>query len=120
MISKTTTSVKVPEQLNKKIIESVIACGYSMRGKSKWIEEAIHHFIGMPDFIECVDFASEIEALDTTISVRLEKETVKKLDEAALEVRKVHPMMEAVRSNIIRAALFQYLIQQDRRNAETG
>lgn len=110
--------MKVPEKLNRKIIESVIADGYGMRGKGRWIEEAINYFISMSDFIECVNFASEIESLEMTISVRLHKETVERLDQAALEVRKILPMMEAVRSNIIRAALFQYLLKKERRNAE--
>jgi predicted DNA-binding protein len=110
-MTKLVTSIKVPKGLNQKLSEAVIGDGYGMRGKSRWITEAIESFLGLDDFTQYVELASGQAHLEKTVSFRLSSELAKKLDFAVVTVRKQYPLMEAARSNIVRASILQHLIR---------
>lgn len=105
-----TTSVKLPSKLHKELLQKVVGDGYGMRGKSKWVREAIETFITREDFEVLVEIATEIEKLNDTVAVRLPPETYTRLEEAAITVRKSFPVLEGVKSNIIRASIMQRLL----------
>jgi len=112
MAKKIMTSIKLPESIEKKMLQTVINDGYGMRGKSKWISEAIEGFLIIPNFYELVDIAAGMEHLSKAITLRLSEEQVKKLDNALIDVRRLYPNLEGVRSNIIRASIMQRLIRK--------
>ena len=104
------TSAKLASTVAQAMMEQVIKDGYGMRGKSRWITEAIENFLQLPDYRELVNIASEMEELDAVVSIRSPKELQNKIDKALVVVRIAYPKMEGVRSNIIRASILQRLI----------
>ena len=106
------TSVKIPKSLELLLNIAVIDEGYGMRGKTRWVISAIDNFVKLPNYVELVDIANDIESLDTTMSIRINDEIIKALDNAVIDVRRHYPAMEGVQSNIIRASILQKLIRK--------
>jgi len=105
------TSIKLQKQLHYKIQQGVINDGYGMRGKSKWIIEAIEKLLELPDYPDLVDIAGDMDQLSEMISIRLSEQLVSKLDQAIIQVRRHYPAMEGVKSNLIRASIVQRLLR---------
>lgn len=106
------TSIKLQKKLNYKMQQRIISDGYGMRGKSRWMIEAIENFLIMPDYPTLVDIAADMHQLSEIISVRLPETLMDKIEKAIIEVRKNFPAMEGVKSNLIRASIIQRLIRQ--------
>ena len=109
-MDKKTITVKVPSEMHHQLLKKIIDDGYGMKGKSKWVIEAVEGFIKMDYFPELVELADDMEQLSDLISVRVSEQLVKQLDEATLTVRKQYPVLEGVRSKLIRASILQRLI----------
>ena len=106
------TSIKLQKLLHFKMQQRVISDGYGMRGKSKWIVEAIESFLQLSDFPTLTDIADDMDHLSEVISIRLTDDLMNKLDQAIIEVRRHYPAMEGVKSNLIRASIMQRLIRE--------
>jgi hypothetical protein len=111
MDKKIMTSIKLQKLLHFKMQQQIVGDGYGMRGKSKWIIEAIESFLQLPDYPSLVDIADEMEQLTEIVSIRLSEELMMKLDQAIIKVRRQYPAMEGVKSNLIRASIMQRLIR---------
>lgn len=111
MIKKMMTSIKLQKVLHHKMQQQIIGDGYGMRGKSKWIIEAIENFLQLPDYPDLVDIAGDMEQLSEIVSIRLPDNLMSKLDKAVIDVRREYPAMEGVKSNLIRASIMQRLIR---------
>lgn len=105
------TSIKLQNRLHHKLQQRVISDGYGMRGKSRWMIEAIEDFLQLPDFPTLVDIADDMEQLSDIVCIRLSEELMQKLDHAIIQVRRHYPAMEGVKSNLIRASIIQRLIR---------
>jgi len=105
------TSIKLQKMLHFKLLQLIISDGYGMRGKSKWIIEAIEDFLRLPDYPSLTDIADEMEQLTDMISIRMSEDLMTQLDQAIIKVRRQYPAMEGVRSNLIRASIMQRLIR---------
>lgn len=103
--------MKLQKKLHHKMQQQIINDGYGMRGKSRWIVEAIETFLQLPDYPDLVDIAGDMNQLAEVVSVRLPENLMLKIDKAIIEVRKVFPAMEGVKSNLIRASIIQRLIR---------
>lgn len=103
-------SAKVPKSLHQVMLERVIKDGYGMRGKSKWINNAIERFLLIPNYPELVEIANDMEEVTEAINFRVSEEMLLRLDQAVIEIRKQYPALEGVKSNIIRASILQSLI----------
>ena len=102
------TSVKLPGSLHQQVLENIVKNGYGLRGKSRWVVEAVSSFLGLSNYQELVDIATEeLGLLHETICVRLPDEIDREIDSVIISVRKQYPDMEGVRSNIIRASIMQ-------------
>jgi len=111
MDKKIMTSLKLQKLLHHKMQQRIIGDGYGMRGKSKWIIEAIENFLQLPDYPSLVDIAGEMEQLTEIVSIRLSEDLMSKLDHAIIKVRLQYPAIEGVKSNLIRASIMQRLIR---------
>lgn len=110
-MAKLVTSVKLPAKLEHAMLRQIIEDGYGMRGKSRWIVEAVEWFLTLPGYYELVNIAENLEQLDRVISIRLSATVLHALDRALIEVRKYYPEMEGVKSNIIRASIMQRMLR---------
>lgn len=108
--SITSVTVKLPKQLLHDMQLQIINDGYGMRGRTKWIHEAIHSLLQRENFAELVDIASAMEDLVSPINFRCDAGVTQILDAAILSVRREFPLMDGVKSNIIRAAVCQRLL----------
>lgn len=112
MTKKIMTSLKVQKLLHYKMQQRIISDGYGMRGKSKWIIEAIEKFLELPDYPTLVDIADDMDQLSEIISIRLPEILMSKIDQAIIKVRRHFPAMEGVKSNVVRASIMQRLLRE--------
>lgn len=108
-------AVRVPEPLEKEFMQRVIADGYGMKGKSKWVAEAIHFFLELEDFPEYVEYGEELAETDKNKvqSFYFDQNLINKLSDATKTVRQQNPMIEGVRSLIVRSSIIQRLFRGD-------
>lgn len=111
MIEKIVVSFKMPFFLEKELLQKVIMDGYGMRGKSRWVTEAIESFLKISDYPELVEIAADDKKFIEATSIRIPRTLADKIDHAALEVRRKYPVLEGVKSNIIRASIHQRLLR---------
>lgn len=111
MSNKTLITVKIPEKLNQQLCERVVLDEYGLRGKSKWMCEAILTFVALDDYINLIDIASEGQANSKTIGFRADENIYKVIQETIIKVRTHSPLLDAVQSNLIRASIYQRLIR---------
>lgn len=112
MTKKLMTSIKLQKLLHHKMQQRIISDGYGMRGKSKWIIEAIEMFLNLPDYPALVDIAGDMDQLSEIVSIRLTEELMAKIDQAIIKVRRHYPVMEGVKSNVVRASIMQRLLRE--------
>ena len=116
---KATGSFKIPSNVEVKMNRKLVADGYGLRGKSRWISDAIAHFLSQEEefIFDCIEYVDDLENLDKSISFRLSKEVDGNLSIWVSKARKTIPAIEGVKSRIIRAAIFQSLLLPSRKNA---
>jgi len=113
MRNAVTLSATLPTELHQKVLAKIIEDRYGMRGKSKWVKEALESFLSMQNYPEFVDIGQEMEDFEMKdiLSLRVPGELYAKLEDGVIAVRKFFPEMEGVKSKIIRASLMQRLIR---------
>jgi hypothetical protein len=110
--TKVTTSIKLQKKLHHRLQQRIIADGYGMRGKSKWIIESIESLLRLEDYPSLVDIAEDMDQLSDMISIRLPEDLMVRIEHAILQIRKQFPTLEGVKSNLIRASIIQRLLRQ--------
>lgn len=119
MSKKTTTSFKIPMSLELRMNKKLINDGYGLRGKTKWICDAVINFLSNDDdfCIECIQYTEEMDQLNKSISFRPTDEVEVLLDKWVIKTRQVIPSLEGVKSKIIRASILQGLLSESFQNA---
>lgn len=107
-------TIRLPLQLEMDFMQRVITDGYGMKGKSKWVSEAIQHFMQLDDFEEYVEYAEELGATGNTKlqSFYFDMDLMRSLRDAVIKVRREHPHLEGVRSLIVRSSIIQRLFRE--------
>ena len=101
----------VPQVFQQDLREQVIKDGYGMRGKSKWISEAIENLLELPNYIELVQYSDEMKGFEKVETIVIAKNLKNLLDQAIIAVRKQYPTIEGVQSHIVRTAILQRLLR---------
>jgi hypothetical protein len=109
-MSKIKVSFVLPETLQRELKEKMIKDGYDLKGKSKWVSEAINDLLTMKSYADLVKLNDEMTGFEKLESVVIEKGLKQKLDNAVIEVRKKYPAIEGVQSRILRTAIVQRLL----------
>lgn len=110
MIKKVKLSFFLPEMLCRDIKAQMIKEGYDLKGKSRWIAEAVNHLFSMQEYIDLVKINDEMKGFEKLESVTIERALKQQLDEAVVSVRMKYPTIEGVQSRILRTAIMQRLI----------
>jgi len=103
--------VAVPNKLKNELREYVIKDGYGLRGKSKWVSEAIENLVGLKDFLELISYSDEMRGFDQIETIVIEYSLKVRIDKAIIQIRKEFPTIEGVKSKIIRTAILQRLLR---------
>ena len=112
MLNKSKITFVVPKGLQNDLRERVIKDDYGLRGKSKWVSEAIEMLLTMKDYPKLVSYSDEMTLLNQLETVVISYELKTKLDLAIIEIRKNYPILEGVKSRIARTAILQRLIRK--------
>ena len=112
-VRATTRTFKLPNRIEQKMNEKLVLAGYGLRGKSKWIIDALTLFMSQPvEFcIDAIEIAEELGELNKSISFRPTEELESKLNDWVIKIRKEKPMIEGLKSKFIRAAICQGILR---------
>lgn len=104
-------SYYISENMLLDIKDNMIKNGYDLKGKSKWISEAITSLFQLNNYIDLVYINEQMKGFEKLDSSSVEGSLKKQLDLAVIDIRKIHPSLEGVLSKIIRTAIIQRLLQ---------
>jgi hypothetical protein len=110
VIKKSRINVILPENVSKEIRHRMLKDNYSLREKSRWISEAIEDFLKLNDYRTFVEMANLVADLTHTETIHITSDIVEKLENAVLQVRKEYPVLEGVKSLIVRASVIRRLV----------
>ena len=91
--------------------EKMMKEAYDLKGKSKWVSEAIHELLSYQNFGELVMINNQMEGLTKLDSISIDQDLKKKLDAMIIDIRKQFPSIEGVQSKILRTAIVQRLLR---------
>lgn len=110
-MSKTKITLVVPEQLQSELRLRVAKDGYGLRGKSKWVAEALEYLLAMNDFAKLVHYSEELHGFEKVETIVISTALKQALDSAILVTRQQFPTLEGVQSAIVRTAIMQRLLR---------
>ena len=110
MSNKVKISFVLPEGLQKDLREKIVLDGYSLKGKSQWVSEAIEQLFKLEDFMDLVKVNDVMQGFEKFESVLVDRKLKKQLDDSVIRVRKRYPEIEGVQSRIMRTAILQRLL----------
>lgn len=111
MDGKSKITFVVPNNLQKDLLERVIKDGYGLRGKSKWVSEAILSLLAINNFPDLVSYSDEMYGFEKLETIVIEPLLRKQLEEAIVVIRREFPILEGVKSRLVRTAIMQRLIR---------
>jgi len=111
MPNKFKLAFAIPDSLKIEIREHVIKQGYGLRGKSKWISEAVELLLSLKDYTELVSYNDEMHGFDQIETVVISYKLKLEIDKALLNVRKEYPTLEGVKSRILRTSIMQRILR---------
>ena len=111
MVSKSKISFVVPEDLQKDLRTRVIKDDYGFRGKSKWVSEAVEQLLNLPNFPELVNYGDEMHDFEKAETIVVDYRLKEQLEQAMVTIRKQYPMLEGLKSQIVRTAILQRLLR---------
>ena len=108
-MGKIRLNVNLPSNAKQELRERMLRDGYGLREKSRWIGEAIQNFVQTDDFPQLTEMANTLSNINATESVNISSELDKELEEACIKVRTVYPLLEGVKSLVVRASIIRRL-----------
>lgn len=110
MSSKVKISFVLPEGLHKDLRERMVLDGYSLKGKSLWVAEAVERLFQLDDFMDLVKVNDVMQGFEKFESILMDKKLKMRLDDSVIQVRKRYPEIDGVQSRIMRTAILQRLL----------
>lgn len=86
--------------------------GYDLKGKSKWVSEAVASLLSLEGYSELVNINQQMQGFEKLDSLLIDRTMKENLDSAVIEVRRNFPGLEGVQSKIVRTAIMQRLLRQ--------
>lgn len=110
-MQKTKITFVVPETLQDELRQRVALDGYGLRGKSKWVSEAIESLFKIDNYVTLVQYSEELHGFNKVETVVISMDIKKQLDDAIIETRREYPTLEGVQSSILRTAIMQRFLR---------
>jgi hypothetical protein len=108
---KSKITFAVPESLKNEVRMYVIKEGYGLRGKSKWVSEAVESLLSLKDYPELISYNDEMYGFNEIETIVLSGQLKLALEKAVLQVRTEYPTLEGVKSRIMRTAIMQRILR---------
>ena len=102
----------LPKAIKQEMLSSIVRDGYGLRGKSKWVSEAIDTLLNMPNFMDYLKLADEMSQLTEPEVIQIPKDLRNKLDNSIIQVRRSLPSLDGVQSSIIRTSIIQRILRK--------
>lgn len=109
-MNKVKLSFVIPEALQRDLKEKMVRDGYDLKGKSRWVAEAVDELLTFRSYADLVKINDVMSGFEKMESVVVAKDLKRKLDEAVVEIRTKYPTIEGVQSRILRTAIVQRLL----------
>lgn len=105
-------TIRFSSRLKSEMQTALIKSGYGLRGKSKWLAEAIQLFIQQSNFVEFAEQGMDINQAELTVveAFYLDFVTLGCVTAALIDIRKQDPLFKGVQSALIRAAVIYRLM----------
>lgn len=110
MTDKVKISFVLPQGLQKDLKERIVQDGYSLKGKSQWVSEAIERLLNKESYIDLVKVNDVMQGFEKLESVLVEKNLKSKLEASVINIRRKYPEIDGVQSRIMRTAILQRLL----------
>lgn len=110
MSNKVKISFVIPHNLQQELRERIVIDGYSLKGKSLWVAEAVEQLFKLNGYIDLVKVNDEMTGFEKFESVVVGRELKKQLDKSIISIRMKYPNIEGVQSRILRTAILQRLL----------
>jgi hypothetical protein len=111
MTNKVKVAFVLPEPLQKDFKSHMVQNGYDLKGKSRWVSEAVEMLLQFSGYADLVKLNDEMSGFDKLESIVIERSLKKMITEASIAVRQKYPSLEGVQSRIVRTAIVQRLIR---------
>ena len=112
---KATKKIRISYFLSEAILMDVkgdmAMRGYDLKGKSKWISEAVIQLLSFDNYHDLVMINNQMEGFEKLDSISVDRSFKLNLDDAVIEVRRLFPSIEGVQSKILRTAILQRLLR---------
>lgn len=109
-MTKVKISFVLPKGMQQELKETMVKEGYDLKGKSRWVSEAIGTLLTLKTYADLVKINDEMSGFEKLESVVVGRDLKKQLDNAVIEIRKIYPSIEGVQSRILRTAIMQRLL----------
>jgi hypothetical protein len=110
MSNKVKISFVLPEGLQRDLQARIVLDGYSLKGKSKWVAEAVEQLFHLADFMDLVKVNDVMRGFESFESILVDRTLKKQVDDSVIKVRQRYPEIEGVQSRIMRTAILQRLL----------
>jgi hypothetical protein len=110
MSKKVKISFVVPESLQKDLKERIVLDGYSLKGKSQWVAEAVDKLLQNHTYIDLVKVNDVMQGFEKFESVLIDRKLKTQLDESVISIRKKYPEIDGIQSRIMRTAILQRIL----------
>lgn len=110
MSKKVKISFVIPEGLQKDLKERIVLDGYSLKGKSQWVAEAVELLLKIDSYMDLVKVNDVMKGFEKFESVLVDRKLKIQLDESVINIRKKYPEVDGVQSRIMRTAILQRLL----------
>jgi hypothetical protein len=110
MSKKVKISFVIPEGLQKDLKERIVFDGYSLKGKSQWVAEAVERLLKINSYMDLVKVNDEMRGFEKFESILMDRKLKIQLDESVISIRKKYPEIDGIQSRIMRTAILQRLL----------
>lgn len=109
----TRVSIVIPEALRKEMSDSMARSGYGLHSISLWVSEALELLLENPRYPDLVKIGDSMSHFKKTLFIALEPDLYEQLNKAVIHVRTEFPVMDGVKSRLLRTAIIQRLLRPE-------
>ena len=110
-MGKVKVTFVIPEVLYVELREQMTKNQYGLRGKSKWVAEAVEQLLKMESYPDLVNLSENMKTYTKVETISVDTLVKQHMEEAVIHIRKAYPLLEGAQSCVIRTAIIQRLLR---------